>query len=134
MKPDVSSELWRYGYDVRRLEVLRRELSGLMSVRGHSYEAHSVNGVSDPVNEVVHRRLKVEKRISRIEERVLRVERLKEYLPLEGTETYQMREIVRLRYRMHERVVDVMRKMGITKTTYWRRNRELLRLADKYLG
>ena len=134
MKPDVSSELWRYGYDVRRLEVLRRELSGLMSVRGHSYEAHSVNGVSDPVTEVVHRRMKVEKRISRIEERVLRVERLKEYLPLEGTETYQMREILRLRYRMHERVVDVMRKMGITKTTYWRRNRELLRLADKYLG
>ncbi|MBQ6033911.1 MAG: hypothetical protein IJL33_00260 [Ruminococcus sp.] len=130
----VERCLWEYRANAGALKLMREELSGLMSVRGQNYEAHAVNGVSDPVNEVVQRVMKLERSISRIERYTRPVEALSEYLSGGEMHTYHMMEILRLNYIEHGDHEAVMREIGISPATYWRRRRELLRLARKYFG
>ena len=131
----VESNLWDYPANVAELEELRYEYDSLKSVECQKYEAHTPNGASDPVSEVVHRRLKLERRMRGLERRIRPVKRLRDDLK-QGSEARisQMRAVLKLRYMEHKSHDDVIRQMSVSKATYTRRLRELLRLARKYFG
>lgn len=125
--------LWNYRRNVERAGELRVLLEGLMSVQGQSYSAHSVNGVSDAVSEVVHKKIELGKKIARLERDIRAVESLKDSLPIEELDTWQMLGILVNRYMEHKEPDIVMRKLGITKATYYRRNNELIARAKEYV-
>ena len=108
-------------------------VGGLMSVRGANYEAHTGGGVSEPVFEVVSRIMKAEKRMATLERQVQAVEELALSLVVEEIDTHQMGQILKHRYIQHMEPEAVMRKVGMKKPTYYRRNRELLKRAEEYV-
>lgn len=123
MKDGEKAErvLWNYHKNVKNVGKYRAVLKTLQSVRGQDYGAHTVNGVSDPVSEVVHRKIVLEKKIASAEREIQAVERLKNSLPLEELNTWQMCGILLKRYIEYKRADTVMRELGITKMTYYRR-------------
>lgn len=125
--------LWDYRKNVKKILELRAMLGGLMSVRGANYEAHTGGGVSEPVLEVVSRILKAEKRMASLERQVQVVEELALSLVVEELDTHQMGQILKHRYILHMEPEAVMRKVGMTKPTYYRRSRELLKRAEEYV-
>ena len=125
--------MWNYRENVKKILELRLMVAGLMSVRGANYEAHSGSGVSEPVFEVVSRILKAEKRMAVLERQVRVVEELAMSLVEEELDTHQMEQILTNRYILHMEPDAVMRKAGMTKPTYYRRNRELLKRAEEYV-
>ena len=135
MKCDRKAErvLWNYMPNVKRVEKYRVKYEELVSVRGQDYGAHVVNGVSDPVLEVAHRKIELDKKIKTLEREIRAVEVLKDSLPLDELNTYQMSGILRKRYIEHKRADIVMRELGITKTTYYRRKNELIERAEEYV-
>ena len=72
--------------------------------------------------------------MTRLGREIKAVEKLKEKLPPDEMEMYQMGQILRYRYINHLEAVEVMRQVGMSKSTYWKRKVELLRLADKYVN
>ena len=126
--------LWNYRRNVKEKEELGDLYSEMESVYGHSYEVHGQNVISDPVFETVKRKLRAEEKITRLEREIKAVEKLKEKLPPDEMETYQMGQILRYRYINHLEAVEVMRQVGMSKSTYWKRKVGLLRLADKYVN
>ena len=125
--------LWNYRRNVEKAGELRILLEGLMSVQGQSYSAHSVNGVSDAVSEVVHKKIELGKKIARLEKDIRAVESLKDSLPMDELYAGQMLKILIKRYMEHKEQDKVMREMGITKATYYRRNGELIARAKGYV-
>ena len=109
-------------------------IADLQSVRGHSYEAHTTNGASDPVAEVTNKILNLERCIRNSEKKTRPVERLQADLTGDNLNYAQMGEILRRKYIEHEPTDTVKRELSISGSTYWRRTRELLRLAKKYFG
>ena len=99
--------LWNYRKNWKKVKELREVEKNLMSVQGQDYGAHTVNVVSDPVLEVAHRKIELN--------------------------TYQMWCILRKRYIEHKRADIVMRELGITKATYYRRKNELIERAEEYV-
>lgn len=125
--------LWNYRQNEKKVKELRKIAESLMSVRGQDYGAHAVNGVSDAVIEVVHRRIELGKKIAVLEREIRAVESLKDSLPLDELATWQMLGILRYRYMEHKEAAAVMRELGITKTTYYRRKNELIIRARAYV-
>ncbi len=130
----VERCLWDYKANVAMLEILTLRLGALRSVHGHNYEAHSVNGASDPVANVTGQILDLEKKIHRTGLMVYPVQRLEADLKGNAQPTYHMQEILKLRYFEHNSREYVQSELGLSQTTYWRRQEELLRLARKYLA
>ena len=131
----VEKNLWDYNSNVAELSELEYQHDDLMSVQGHSYEVHGENTLSDPVSEVVHRRLKLERRMQKLKSRIRPVRKLYDDLSI-GTDARitQMRGVLKMRYMEHKSHEDVMRNMAVSKATYWRRVSELLRLTRRYFG
>ena len=129
----VEQILWNYRKNAESLKDMKKELSGLMSVQGASYKAHAMNGVSEPVLELVSRIISMEKRIASLEREVKAVENLASSLDIREKNMYQMSMILRYRYVKHIEHEAVMRQLGMSKATYFRRSGELLRLAGKYM-
>ena len=125
--------MWNYPENVKNVKKYCGLYGELMSVRGQDYGAHAVNGVSDPVSEVVHRKIELNKKIRKIEREIRAVESLKDSLPLDELNTWHMCGILRKRYVEHKRADIVMRELGITKTTYYRRKNELIERAEEYV-
>ena len=125
--------MWNYRQNVTRAGKMRMIKELLQSVRGQDYGAHTVNGVSDPVMEVVHRKLELERKMSVLEREIQAVESLKASLPVEELNTWQMLGILKNRYMEHKEPDRVMRELGITKATYYRRNNELIERAGEYV-
>lgn len=127
--------LWNYRQNVKNSADFKKLWATLMSVQGQDYGAtHTVNGVSDPVSEVVHRKIALEKKIARVEREIQAVENLKDSLPIEDIRTWQMRRILTSRYMEHKEPDMVMREIGITKATYYRRKEELIARAREYVA
>ena len=129
----VESCLWEYKANKGALALLREELAGLKSVHGQELKLHTENGVSDPVSEVAHQVLILEQKISRLEKHTRPVEKLQEYLTSSDERTYHMSEILKLKYFDHKDTDLVIKKIGISEATYFRRCSELKRLARKYI-
>lgn len=125
--------LWNYRQNQSKAEEMREMYMLLASVRGQDYGAHTVNGVSDPVSEVVHRKLEIEKKLMSLSRQIKLVEDVQSSLDVRELRDGQMLGILRLRYMEHKEPDMVMREMGITKPTYYRRNNELIELAGKYV-
>lgn len=126
--------LWDYRKNVKKILELRLTLAGLMSVRGANYEAHTVNGVSDAVSEVVHRKMAIEKKIQHLEREIQAVEHVKDTLDITELRDSQMLGILNRRYLEHKEPDAVMRELGITKPTYYRRNNELIERTREYVN
>ncbi len=124
--------MWNYRRNVSKAGRMRLIMELLQSVRGQDYGAHTVNGVSDPVLEVVHRKLRLEKKIAILEREIRVVENLKDSLMAEELRICQMRGILKGRYMEHKEPDRVMRELGLTKPTYYRRNSELIERAREY--
>ena len=123
--------LWNYRQNQRNAEEMREMYMLLASVRGQDYGAHTVNGVSDPVSEVVHRKLGIEKRLKSLERQIKVVEDVQSGLDVKELRDGQMLGILKLRYMEHKEPDIVMREMGITKPTYYSRNNELIERVGK---
>ena len=130
----VEKCLWEYRQNVAMLEHLREVCQGLMSVRGHSYEAHIAGSVTNPVLDVTHKRLKLEARIARTELRVKPVERLNKDIANGEYNDRHIREVLKLRYMEHRSVDAVMDMLHISSSTYGRAKEKLLRVACSYFG
>ena len=131
----VEKCLYDYPDNIALIEALKIELQLLSSVHGHSYEAHAVNSISDPVFMIVARIISLETKIKRTARRTRPIERLLEALRYKTTSRIsQLDLILRLRYFQKRSVNSVIREIAISYPTYWRRNQELLHLARKYLS
>ena len=143
-KKYVERCLWEYYANLAEVESLSAELDDLMSVRGHSYEAHIPSGASEPVFNVVNRRLNIERRIAGIGRRIGPVKRLKSDFEAGLYRERYLRDIFNIRYMEHGSVdirymehgiVDyVMKSLHISQPTYWRNKEKLIELAKKYFA
>lgn len=125
--------LWNYRQNVKNSADFKKLWATLKSVQGQDYGAtHTVNGVSDPVSETVNRKISLERKIVKLEREIQAVESLIDSLPVEELRTWQMRGILTRRYIEHKEPDMVMRELGITKATYYRRNNELIARAREY--
>ena len=132
-KEKAERALWNYRLNVKKAEEMRIIYSWLMSVRGQDYGAHIVNGVSDAVLDVVYRKMAIEKKIKRLEREIQAVEQVQSSLDIRELRDSQMLEILKRRYMEHKEPDRVMREMGITKSTYYRRNNELIERTREYV-
>ena len=128
--------LWNYRHNLKRVEEWRYVVGQLQSVQGQSYGACVMNGVSYPVFEVVRKKLALEKKIVRAEKEIHAVEDLRERLTLniDELDIWQMLGILDWRYINHIKQDKVIRELGITKATYYRRRNELVKCAEEYLA
>ncbi len=132
-KEKAERALWNYRMNVKKAAEMRLIYSWLMSVRGQDYGAHTVNGVSNPVLDVVYRKMAVEKKIKRLEREIQAVEQVQSSLDITELRDSQMLGILERRYMEHKEPDRVMREMGITKPTYYRRNNELIERTREYM-
>lgn len=132
-KEKAERALWNYRMNVKKTAEMRLIYSWLMSVRGQDYGAHTVNGVSNPVLDVVYRKMAVEKKIKRLEREIQAVEQVQSSLDITELRDSQMLGILERRYMEHKEPDRVMREMGITKPTYYRRNNELIERTREYV-
>ena len=130
----VERCLWEYYANLAEVESLSAELDDLMSVRGHSYEAHIPSGASEPVFNVVNRRLNIERRIAGIGRRIGPVKRLKSDFEAGLYRERYLRDIFNIRYMEHGSVDYVTRSLHISQPTYWRNKEKLIELAKKYFA
>ena len=130
----VERCLWEYYANLAEVESLSAELDDLMSVRGHSYEAHIPSGASEPVFNVVNRRLNIERRIAGIGRRIGPVKRLKSDFEAGLYRERYLRDIFNIRYMEHGIVDYVMKSLHISQPTYWRNKEKLIELAKKYFA
>ena len=70
----VERCLYEYPQNVSTIVTSRVDIETLRSVRGHSYDAHILNGISDPVADVTARILSLEKKIMKLRKRTRPVE------------------------------------------------------------
>ena len=130
----VERCLWDYRDNLASIEIMREELAGLMSVHGHDFGGTDGNGIADPVPRVCERAMSLERTIKKAERMTVPITRMHEGLCGSDLRIHQMREVLRLKYFEHESKEVVIRKAGISETTYFRRCREIKRLARKYFG
>ena len=79
-------------------------------------------------------RLAIDKRISKLEKCVKTVEKLMNDLNGSASNVRQMAGILQLRYIQHEDKEVIKDKIRISERTFWRRVKDLIRLAKRYLG
>lgn len=130
----VEKCLYDYKANIAEIEVLKEKRSGLMSMRAQCYQANNSYEVNDPVGNIVNQRLAIDKKISRLEKCVKYVGKLIDDLNGSASNVRQMSVILQLRYIQHEDKEAIKEKIGISERTFWRRVRELIRLAKRYLG
>lgn len=130
----VEKCLYEYKANLAELEVLCEERENLMSLHGNSYEINNSSGEHDPVGNIVNQKFLLDKKILRIKKRVKAVDKLIKDLNNNSDYEKQIAEILKLRYIQHEDKEFVKKELAISEATFWRRVRELIRLAKKYFG
>lgn len=130
----VDRCLWDYRDNLASIEIMREELAGLMSVHGQEFGKNGANEISDPVPKVCEQVMRLERNIKKVEKMTIPITRMVEGLCGSELRISQMREILRLKYFEHESTNVVLRKSGISSSTYFRRIGEIKRLARKYFG
>lgn len=130
----VERCLWDYRANVAMLEMLRARVQELQSVRGHSYEAHSMNGISDPVAEVTNKVLGYEKKMEKTKTWIEPVRTLEEDLRAGKAGRSSLLWILWLKYFDHMGIDDVKRELSVSGSTLYRQTLELLRLAKGYFA
>ena len=130
----VERCLWEYRENLAMLERLYWLVSVARSVRGHSYEAHVAGNTTDPVADVVHRVMQLEKRIRKTYERVKPIERLNKDIAEGAHQDRYVREVLKMRYMEHVSVDTIRDELHISSSTYGRAKQKLLKIACKYFG
>ena len=131
----VEKCLYEYKSNVAVLDYLREERKNLASIHGHNYENSSTPNSSDPVLTTVNLGMELERKIACVEKRIKPIARLLSDLTAgRSLRVQQLRDILCLKYIAHEDNQRVQEEMKVSVSTYWRRVRELLRLARKYFG
>ena len=130
----VEKCLYDYKANIAEIEALIEKRSGLMSMRAQSYHSNNSYEVNDPVGNTVNQKLAIDKRISKLEKCVKAVEKLVNDLNGSASNVRQMAGILQLRYIQHEDKEVIKEKIRISERTFWRRVKELIRLAKRYLG
>lgn len=130
----VERCLWDYRDNLASIEIMREELSGLMSVHGQEFGSNVASGSADPVSRVCERVMRLESSIKKAEKMTVPITRMSEGLCGSDLRICQMRDVLRLKYFEHESKEAVIREAGISEKTYYRRCSEIKRLARKYFG
>ena len=129
----IEKCLFDYKANLAEIETLNEEINSLMSLHGQSYGINN-NSLStgDPVANCINQKLNIERKIAKLKKRVNPVERLLNDLNGSSFREQQMKGILVLRYIGHEDKEFVKNEIAISEATFWRRNRELLRIAKRY--
>ena len=125
-----------YNYQANQSQALELEerKKNLISVHGHNYEAHVLNGESNPVLDRTHKVLKIETRLKKLESCIRPVRNLHQDLKEIYTDKKQVLLILEKKYFKHETQKHIQDELHISQPTYWRRNDELMKLARQYFA
>ena len=134
--------LYDYLENVARLEALRadlRTLDALSSAKGQTYDALPCLGyLRDAVSARLERIERVEQDILHLERRTLPVRRLhndlRESYVLEGSPKMILRRILELFYLGENTWQATAEELGLGKTSFFQKRKELVELAIRYLG
>lgn len=124
----VERILYTYFENLGKIERIQREIKKLMSVHGMQMEKNVGDTVIDPVARRMERLESLEIELQELEAVTVPVTRLIRDLPEE------------LLYLLHQHYFrrkawgEVWRRKGWSRWTGWRRKKELLRVAEEYLG
>lgn len=125
----VEQCLFDFFHNLNLLDSLAFQLNNLISVQAQGYNVHIYNSQNDPVSDVIARKERIEKRINRIQKKIIPVKNLDDALSIHEIRTHQMKNILHKKYWQHKSVDDVIRETGISKSTFKRRDKDLLNRA-----
>lgn len=125
----IEQCLFDFFHNLNLLDLLAFQLNNLISVQAQGYNVHIYNSQNDPVSDVIARKERIEKRISRIQKKIIPVKNLDDALSVHEIRTHQMKNILHKKYWQHKSVDDVIRETGISKSTFKRRDKDLLNRA-----
>lgn len=133
MKKYIETCLYGYKANRYKLYLLRskkRELSSLRTKSCISLEvvSSSLSSVEDTLEKV----LSIEKEMKEVKTKVNIVNKLKKDLMNNSENSRQMLFLLQQKYINHCDNESVKELLSVSWATYWRRNRELLKLATKY--
>lgn len=134
MKNYIETCLYGYKANKYKLYLLRskkRELSSLRTKSCISLEGGSSSLSS--VEDTLEKTLAIEKEMKEVKAKVNIVNKLKKDLMMNDSESSrQMLSLLQRKYITHCDNEIVRAALSVSWATYWRRNRELLKLATKY--
>jgi hypothetical protein len=133
--------LYEYQENVARLATLRQKLAALdasTSAHVQSFEPGHAASHGDPVAIRVLKRESLEEEISRLSRRTEPITRLMADLEapyvLEGSPKYEMAKVARLYYFGKSGKGQTADKMSVSRSSLYRRRKELIRMTIFYLG
>ena len=128
----VEQCLFDFIHNLNLLDSLVFQLHSLISVIAQGYNVHVYNSQNDPVTDVIIRKERIEKRINRIQKKIIPVKNLDESLSTAELRNHQMKNILHKKYWQHKNLDDCIRELGLSKSTIKRRNKELLHRAGEF--
>ena len=130
----VERCLFDYHHNISLFWTLLFQLHDLISVRAQGYDVHIYNSDNDPVTDVIIRKERIENHISRVKMKIIPVRNLDSALSVSEIRTHQMKDILHKKYWLHKDIHDILLEIGISKSTFKRRNKELLKLARQFFN
>lgn len=125
----VEQCLYDFFHNINLIDSLTFQLASLTSVLAQGYDVHVYNSNNDPVTDVLIRKERIENRINRIKMKIIPVKKLDDSLSVHELRTHQMKNILHQKYWLHKSIDDVLKESGFSKSTFRRRNKELLQRA-----
>lgn len=127
MLQPIEKRLYTYFEDLAAIERLQKEIENTLSVHGQNLEAGKSGDGKSPVEKRFEFVQPLENKIAKIKREIEPVAALIRDLPSE------LNDLFYLHYYRKIKWLDVARLRKISKATLWRRKRELLRMAKKYI-
>ena len=129
----VEDCLYNYKKNLALVHDLSYELKNICSVYGQN--CHSIPHITsnDPVGSVVFRKMVIERRILKLDQKTQPISKLIE--DLQGTTTHhiaQIKSVLELHYLEGKSLRDTARELGLSRGTVWRRSRDLISMAYKF--
>ena len=125
---NIERILYSYFPNLGKIERLRRERAKLMSVHGMQMEQNVGNVIVAPVERYLHEVEQLDRQIEDLERVVIPVTRMIRDLPEE------LLYLLNQHYFKRKGWGEVWRRRGWSRWAGWRRKKELLRIAEEYLG
>lgn len=125
---NVERILYAYFENLGKMERIQREIKKLMSVHGMQVGKKGGDVVGDPVARRMERIESLEWELQELEAVTVPVTRLIRDLPEE------LLYLLNQHYFKRKAWGEIWRRKGWHRQTGWRRKKELLRVAEEYLG
>lgn len=124
----VERVLYAYMTNLAKLERLQRERGRIISVQGLQMDTNAGMGVAAPVERCFEQVQSLDRQIDALKELTIPVTRLVKDLPDD------LLYLLDSHYFRKRGWGEVWRRKGWSRWAGWRRKKELLRVAEEYLG